>query len=159
MYNSLELAKYFIHKSIPNTIENITNLKLQKLLYYAQGHYLSENHGERLFKEPIEAWVHGPVVREVYKKYSSYDFNEIKNDITEQEIKSLSIDSETITFLERVWDKYKKFNGKQLEFKTHQEEPWLKIRKGLPNYIYTDDEMEISIIKDYFDKHHQLTVS
>ena len=43
----------------------LSNLKLQKLLYYAQGHYLGD-HAKPLFEDEIEAWVHGPVVRSIY---------------------------------------------------------------------------------------------
>lgn len=157
MYNAQDVANYFIHKSTPNTSESVTNLKLQKLLYYAQGHHLSEKKGEKLFKEPIEAWVHGPVVRNVYKKYRHYDFNEITNDVSPTKINRI-FDKETIKLLERVWEKYKDFNGKQLEMKTHQEEPWLKIRRNVPDFIYTDDEITPDSIKQYFDKHHQLAV-
>ncbi|OQY42717.1 MAG: hypothetical protein B6240_13665 [Desulfobacteraceae bacterium 4572_87] len=47
----------------------ISNLKLQKLVYYAQGFYLAL-YDEPLFNEPIEAWTHGPVIRELYRSYN-----------------------------------------------------------------------------------------
>lgn len=49
-------------------IDPITHLKLQKLLYYAQGTHLAIS-GVPLFDENILAWEHGSVVREVYDKY------------------------------------------------------------------------------------------
>ncbi len=49
----------------------VTNLKLQKLIYYAQGIALG-NYTEKLFGENILAWEHGPVVKEIYDKYKVY---------------------------------------------------------------------------------------
>ena len=49
----------------------ISNLKLQKLLYYSQGCFLALR-DEPLFDSPIEAWTYGPVVPEVYHLYKSY---------------------------------------------------------------------------------------
>src|SRR5690625_7450110 len=80
MLNANEIADYFIELSTPGTKENITNLKLQKLLYYAQGEYVAHNeesNDEILFNDRIEAWKHGPVVPEVYRRFSNYIFNEI----------------------------------------------------------------------------------
>ncbi|MEH7236733.1 Panacea domain-containing protein [Bacillus sp. JJ1562] len=155
MVPAIQVAKYFILKSIPGTKQNITNLKLQKLLYYAQGHYLS-NMGNPLFPDRIEAWVHGPVVPDVFKGYSHYNFNEIIENVDPTEIDEIS--SDISEFLDQVWDKYKNYNGKQLEKKTHREKPWLNIREGLPDFVYTNDEITRSSIKEYFDANHNLAV-
>ena len=57
----------------------ISNLKLQKLLYYAQAWHLAL-YGEPLFRDRIEAWVHGPVVPPVFgafkhNKWQPYRFH------------------------------------------------------------------------------------
>src|SRR5437016_8859052 len=54
----------------------ISNLKLQKLLYYAQAWYLAL-HNEPLFPESIEAWVHGPAVPPVYGKFKGWAWQPI----------------------------------------------------------------------------------
>ncbi|MCI8513016.1 MAG: DUF4065 domain-containing protein [Lachnospiraceae bacterium] len=51
--------------------QDIANLKLQKLLYYAQGCFLAVA-GAPLFLEDILAWQHGPVVEPVYYQYKGY---------------------------------------------------------------------------------------
>jgi Uncharacterized phage-associated protein len=51
--------------------EDITPLALQKALYYVQGLYYAFM-GNFLFAEDCEAWVHGPVYREIYNRYSGY---------------------------------------------------------------------------------------
>ena len=54
----------------------LTNLKLQKLLYYAQGWFLAKNR-RTLFGEPLRAWVRGPVVYEVWAKFRNYRWKPI----------------------------------------------------------------------------------
>src|SRR5438309_2092560 len=72
-YSAQTIANYLIWRanSDEDLGENITNLKLQKLLYYVQGFHLAMN-GAPLFNEDIRAWDHGPVVPQVYRKYREY---------------------------------------------------------------------------------------
>ena len=55
---------------------NMDNLKLNKMLYFAQGHSLAET-GDALFDDQIEAWDHGPVVSRVYHTYKDRGFEHI----------------------------------------------------------------------------------
>ena len=68
MLNCDDVAKYFLSLSDDSSGDYISNLKLQKLLYYAQGFHLAI-FNKPLFNEPIEAWAHGPVVGSSYRKY------------------------------------------------------------------------------------------
>ena len=61
----LDMAKWFINRVDRESGESITNLKLQKLLYFAQSYYLA-NYNKQFFNEEMQAWAHGPVVRECY---------------------------------------------------------------------------------------------
>ncbi len=71
-YDVSDIANYFIWRVNAHEEfgENITNLQLQKLLYYAQGFNVAW-YGRPLFLQPIEAWVHGPVVRDLYLPVSA----------------------------------------------------------------------------------------
>ena len=64
------VADYII-RSAHESGELITNLKLQKLVYYAQAWHLAL-FDEPLFDDPIEAWVHGPVVSSLYSKFPEH---------------------------------------------------------------------------------------
>ena len=64
----------------------LTNLKLQKLLYYIQAWFLVKNQGQPLFKENIEAWQYGPVVREIYDKYKCFGRNPINDEALTNEL-------------------------------------------------------------------------
>ena len=69
MYTALDLSKYIVSKCI-NDGHPITNLQLQKILYYIQKDFLRG--GERAFPEDIEAWKFGPVVPNVYYSYCGF---------------------------------------------------------------------------------------
>src|SRR3990167_3308538 len=56
--------------------DGISNLKLQKLVYYAQGFFLAM-HETPLFENDIEAWTHGPVVPELYRQFKEFGRNSI----------------------------------------------------------------------------------
>ena len=70
IYAAMDIAKYIINKC---TMENwpISNLQLQKILYFLQKKYLTEK-GRPLFADEIQAWQFGPVVPEVYYQYCGF---------------------------------------------------------------------------------------
>ncbi len=76
IYSALDIAKYVINKC---TIEKhpISNLQLQKILYFLQRKYIVDN-GRVLFIDEIQAWQFGPVVPEVYYQYCGFGSMAIK---------------------------------------------------------------------------------
>lgn len=68
MLTCFDAADYFLSKIDEDAGDVITNLKLQKLVYYAQGFSLALC-GRPLFAERIEAWQHGPVCPALFAKY------------------------------------------------------------------------------------------
>ena len=59
MYRASDIARYIIERC-KETNRTISNLKLQKILYFVQAEFLvSTNHA--CFSDPIEAWDFGPV--------------------------------------------------------------------------------------------------
>ena len=119
---ALDIAKKLIFKAQndePNGGERLTNLKLQKLLYYQQGFHLAF-FGTPLFAENVEAWMYGPVVPAVYDEYSAYGSSalpEVKVPV------SLSEDEEEL--FNEVYDAYREFSAIGLMNRTHSERPWL----------------------------------
>ena len=72
MLKSYDVALYFLFRARElEAGDTISNLKMQKLLYYAQGHFLA-TYKKPLFDDKIEAWKYGPVVKEVYDKFKIY---------------------------------------------------------------------------------------
>lgn len=76
-YSASDIAKYVLYKCISDKLP-ISNLQLQKILYYIQRYFL-QNMKRALFKEEIEAWPFGPVVRDVYYQYCGYGALQIKD--------------------------------------------------------------------------------
>jgi len=113
------VAKWFINELHPEP------LKLQKLLYLAQGYSFAFYDCE-LFSEDLEAWVHGPVVPSVYHEYSNFKYNPI--DI---KYKLPEFDEQTLEVLKYVKDNFSKYDSKFLEEMTHNQEPWILARCGL----------------------------
>lgn len=126
-------SDFFLKKNTPEFGDTISNLKLQKLVYYAQGFHLAM-FGEELFPEEIVSWEHGPVVERLYFKYNEYG----SLVIPEPESVNLSNFSEPqIELLNEVYDVYGQFSAWKLRNLTHSERPWIEtprntvIPKGL----------------------------
>ena len=64
--------------------DQITPLKLQKLVFYADAWYMALNNDRELIPNQFEAWVHGPVVRELYNRFSDYKWRAIDEEIKRQ---------------------------------------------------------------------------
>lgn len=127
----------------------ITPLALQKLLYYAQGFYKVFN-GEFLFKEDCEAWIHGPVYRNIYYKYKNHGFNPIEESITEYGSIKLSENEKEV--LDSIIANFGCYSGKILERMTHLEAPWRVTRKGLSDDEGCDRIIDKQLIADYFNE-------
>ena len=70
MATVFDVADFFIDIANMSEDDQMTNLKLNKLLYYAQGVFLART-GKPLFDDDIEAWDLGPVVSCIYQKYKT----------------------------------------------------------------------------------------
>lgn len=138
MVNVQTVADYFLTLVDEESGDNISHLKLQKLLYYAQGFHLAI-HRTRLFDECIEAWAHGPVVRKLYHKYSQYGAGAIPQPEA-PDFSSLSDEHKEL--LDDVFNVYGAFSGWKLRNMTHDEPPW---KETPPRRVISDDRM-----KEYF---------
>lgn len=128
------------------SIEPMTHLKVQKLIYYAQGIYMSMTGGKLLFEENIIAWQHGPVVEEVYQVFKEYGREPIHVELTEEICESIELlerDIDIHEALELTYDNFAGYTALQLRHMTHE--------KGTP-WDMTPINMVIDnhIIQDYF---------
>ena len=57
--------------------DTVSHKKLQKLIYYVEAWNLVHLE-EPLINEDFEAWVHGPVVPELYQQLKEFGFNQIE---------------------------------------------------------------------------------
>nr|DAY01126.1 MAG TPA: hypothetical protein [Caudoviricetes sp.]DAY75333.1 MAG TPA: hypothetical protein [Caudoviricetes sp.] len=117
-YKALDIANKIVSKTDLEHGDTISNLKLQKMMYYQQGFHLAY-FGTPLFDEDIVAWQYGPVVPSVYKEYKSFESNSIS---TSKEGISLSDDEEEL--FNNVYEEYNQFSAVALMKMTHEESPW-----------------------------------
>mgnify|MGYP000850270327 FL=1 len=137
--------------------QDITHLSLQKALYYVQGFFYAF-YQTFLFTEDCEAWVHGPVYREIYRRYSNYCFDPIDS-VNEFDVSSLS--GEEKVLLDSIVRHVCCYSGKTLESFTHTETPWVSARVGLPADAPSNGIIPKQSIGEYFtsvkEKYHMLT--
>lgn len=100
----------------------VSNLKLQKLMYYAQAWNLVFKN-KPLFNEEIQAWVHGPVVPSLFRRFRENRWSPIESEVHPID------DQELREFLNKILKAYGQYGPSQLEELTHLEEPW-KIARG-----------------------------
>ena len=110
---------------------DMSPMKLQKVLYYCQAWSLVWD-GKRLFDDPIEAWVKGPVVRDVWvQNRGATSIHTVNGDAT------AVVDRESIDTIRSVMKFYGQKTGQALSDLTHSEEPWIKAYSKRPNAIIT----------------------
>lgn len=138
--SALDVAKYLLTFTDEESGDLISNLKLQKLLYYAQGYYLAVN-DKPLFEEDVLAWTHGPVVKEVWQEYTKYG----SNPIPIPEFDDSVIPDETKDFLKEIYAVFGQFSAWKLRNMTHEEDPWRSTK--------IDEVISVTKMKDHFKKH------
>ncbi|AWI33728.1 Panacea domain-containing protein [Helicobacter apodemus] len=104
---AMEIAKYFLFLARNREAGNtISNLKIQKMLYYAQGYSLCLFE-KPLFSDRIEAWKHGPVVKTIYKQFKKYGLDSISFDeLSNFNTDSIANNKEIQELLVFIFNKY-----------------------------------------------------
>lgn len=138
----------------------ISNLKLQKVLYFTQAYFLiSKNDHSPCFAEKIEAWDFGPVVPKAYHEYKQYGSGDIpsvksyilfdKNDIWNSkrvEFTDTTIADKDKVLIDKVVDLFADYSATDLVSLTHKQSPWINSYGAHQN-----NEITIDSMKEYFD--------
>lgn len=145
MANVFDVADFFIQIANQSEDDQMTNLKLNKLLYYAQGTFLART-GNPLFQSEIEAWPLGPVVPEVYHKFKVCGKNPIISVV--EEVSRSKFSNEEFEVLLDVMREFGQFTGSALVTMTHKAgTPW-------SNAVAADcSALTQSDLKQYFTEH------
>lgn len=118
---------------------DMTNMKIQKLLYYIQGTCLSL-HGQRMFQQSIVKWQYGPVVPEVYHKFKEHGNQTIT---FEEPITTEYLHEKQVDVIQRVYEYFGQYSAIALMNFTHNESPW--------NSVEMREEITDPILIEYFD--------
>lgn len=139
----VNVAKWFLQNndSIDSDSGN-GNLKLQKLIYYAQCMHVAI-FNTPMYSDKIEAWENGPVVREVYKQYRHYQLG--PNARNEDPVKINALQEDVLRVINIV---YGNKSANELIELTHGENPWKELKHKVDNH--EDPEITISSIRRYY---------
>lgn len=161
MYKAVDIASYFIDRGIVENI-SVTQMKLQKLIYFANGYVLATSKGKRnLLSEKFEAWEFGPVLPSIYQEFKYFGANSIipENDILAFVGKgrtfkvSEKLEREDIDALQTIWEALKGLTASQLSFLTHRENSaWSKVYKTNGRSIPLNNEDIIEELNHYLKK-------
>lgn len=136
-----------------SSLYEVTNMSLQKLLYYykALGYLF---HKRQILQEECEAWVHGPVFVMIYEKYKEFGREPIKNEFQEVDFEKLLTDEER-ELCDYVLDNFAIYNGSILREFTHRERPWIEAREGLGDNERCTNIIHENCIYDYFNEKNE----
>ena len=158
-YDVLSICHHVIKYS-NNKDYGISNLKLQKVLYFIQAYFLT-NKKKRApcFNEKIEAWDFGPVVPKAYHEYKQYGSGDIPTkgyyiefnkenvwDSTKISFDDDDISDEDKSLIDKVVDKFADYSATDLVSLTHRQSPWIDA------YVpHQNNEITLDAIREYFD--------
>jgi uncharacterized phage-associated protein len=135
-----DVTDYFLSLVNKESGATISNFKLQKLIYYAQGYHLAL-FDEPLFDERIEAQENGPAIAALLEKYLPYKSNPIDAPVN----MDFSKYSENVKeMLGAIFREYGRFTPGQLRDMTHGELPWIN------GFNRADKTISNSDLKQYF---------
>lgn len=140
MYDAKTIANYFIKIGI-NKERRLTNMQVQKLVYFAHGWHLALT-GKPLIFDDVKAWTFGPVLPEVYENLRQYKASPVGLPIQPDSSNKLE-DTVTGRFLDRIFQKYGHLDGIKMSYLTHKPEtPWQKTWDEDPFGVIPNDLIE-----------------
>ncbi len=141
---------YNVGLFIIKNCEDITNLSLQKVLYFIEG-FSKKLLGYKLFNESAQAWRFGPVYTKMYDAFSYFvgapiEKSEVLND------KEFDLTPEEKEYILNISKYFTCYSGAILRDMSHLTDPWISARKGLnpdepSNRVISEGEID-----EYFDK-------
>ena len=145
MKNALDVARYFLFCVDREAGDTISHLKLQKLVYYTQAWSLVFRN-QPFFDQDIEAWVSGPIVRDVWDEYKVYQ----DRDIPAPEDFDTEFAEDELEVLQEVWSTYGELSAKYLRDLVCSEKPWLNARQGLDLAAQSTNVISHDDMKSYY---------
>lgn len=152
VYSVLDVSRHIINYSEEKDY-GVSNLKLQKLLYFVQAYFMLEKKDHTpCFHEKIETWDFGPVVPEAYQEWTKYgscdipliesymviDRDNIWNSYRVQYHDDI-IDKDDKKLIDRVIDRFADYTATDLVSLTLCQRPWMEAYvEGQNNEITTD---------------------
>lgn len=150
-YPASVIAYAFVKKGIEEGAY-VTQMKLQKMAYFAHGYHLAK-YGQSLVEEEFEAWKFGPVVQSIYQDYKLYGSDSIigtglissgVKKLEEAELNEAAKDA-----VEYTWKLTKNLSASQLSKWSHRDgSPWAEVyEEG-----FVSNPIKNETIQEYFKR-------
>lgn len=137
-YSAMQIANAFIEKALNGQITNLTPMKLQKLMFFAQSWYARKT-GYLLFNEAFARWQYGPVIPDIYHEFKSFGAQNITKKAKDADGNEPVIDgpdkADVLSFIDEILAVYGDYTGPQLSSMTHQPGTAWSLN---PNNLYID---------------------
>jgi len=152
-----KFARFLVLYANHNDLE-ISNLKLQKLLYYIQAYHLTYFDKHPLFNDEPEAWVRGPVYRKIYGEYKAYESEDIILEVDDLEkeyqnaLDDLKLTDNQTKFIQSALDYFGQKSPIDLVIRSHAEKPWNEARKGYGELDSCNEKITHEMMFDYYSK-------
>ncbi len=166
--NGSEARKMYDVRDIANTLLDcaeeqnisITNLSLQKLLYFVHGWFCSI-YNEPLIKNKFEAWQYGPVQRVIYDQFKVVKDQPIRgiratfiNPLNgNDEYREPNVEPDHRSMISAILEKYGRYSAGELVEESHAEDgPWEFVWKQAEESIYPGMKIPDALIIDHFKR-------
>jgi uncharacterized phage-associated protein len=124
--------------------EGVNNMKLQRLMYYAQAWHLAR-YDRPLFDAKLEAWISGPVVPSIYWRFKPFGIRELSVPAGAR-----LLDARTAAFLDEIASEYLPLDEWALGNMSSREAPWLNARGGRDEGDPCTTELSEADMRAYF---------
>lgn len=132
--DSRAIANWFINRASRDRGRALSNMQLQKLVYFAHGWNMAL-HRHPLIKDEVQAWEFGPVIPPLYRALAKWGPDPVTDLIEGVPADRLEPYEEDV--LERVYEAYAGYPASTLSSLTHKPgTPWETVfepgQRGLP---------------------------
>ena len=140
---------YDVSLYILERLKEVDTLSLQKILYFTCG--FSNVFNGIIINDSSEAWIHGPVYREIYDAFSYYGYEKINyNELVKD--RECNLTKEEKEYIDAIIDAFGFYSGPILREMTHMTDPWIESRKGLKDDEFSNRVIDNKCMEDYFKK-------
>lgn len=127
MENNIVYDSYYLVNKFTKDHKDVTNLQVQKLMYFFECYYMNLNDGQKLYDCNFCAWAFGPVAIPLYKEYKKFGNNKIELDEKQRKIgEEISDDKKEV--MNQIYKVFGNLSPMALVAYTHREDsPWTKV--------------------------------